>query len=1410
MVWQRILRRIASNTQQRKLRQRRLGVERMERRMLLATDLGAISGSVFVDQDADGTSTGDPAVLVDASGDLVAPGTPGAQGIQVQLFTDTNNDTVFDSGDQLIGTDITDLDGSYRFDRLTEGTYFLVQQSVPQLNTPASVTAQVSAANAMGVLTQTIDDYTTTDQTVSAGANATSTDSAGATEAIGGARDIQVSNTAASGQLTVLIDSGNDTLSVGSLGDAVGTVLIQYDGSDSSINLDPSGLGGVSLAGGAPGDAVAVGDGLILLSRAESAGDQMFVTVHSNAGNSSTATVNLPQDNTTLTEIFVPFSSFVTSSGTGADFNDVGAIETSISLSANNDAFVSIVETRRAGVVETSIANIQPLTLGGEVFFDNADGAQNNGTRQSNEPGATGVAVQLFKLDTDRAVDPVADMPFFLTSTTTGANGAYSFPGLDPGFYATVIPSNQFSTGAVLGGFANSTGNGSAPDPDNDTDDDDNGTTLASGDVVSGTITLTSNTEPINDDDTDPNTNTTLDFGVFPQINLTITKTLNVAASNLASDGNAVFDIVVQNAGPRPATDVRIEDVIPNGLVFTGTANAPAGTTTNVSGSTVELLIGDLGVGNQVSFQILTDIAANQTSDITNTIAVTANEVETDPTDNTDTADLDLPSADLVISKTDLTDPVNAGNTLTYEITVTNNGPDNAEGVIVVDPLPAGVVFRSGSIGGQANLVNFDATTGQVTGTIGVLNNGASSVVTITVDVDTNAVSPLNNTASVSSTPNSDPNPDNNTTAEDTTVEREVDVQVEKTVTGDPVAGQDVTYTVLVTNNGPSEARGISVTDTLDSNLQFVAGSFDPGTSGTSLTPAGSSLTFDVGTLDAAATASFSFDVTIDAGASGTIPNTANVTTTDNDTVAANNTSTVNIDVEQRVDLILTKTVDLTTAVPGQDQLVYTFTVSHDTDSVSDATNVQVTDTLPAGLTGQVISAPTATSQGFDTATGTITVDFASLPIGSTETFTVTVDVAQDATGDAAGNIVNPASVSSAGTELDLTNNADDATTALTPDFDLVVTKSVDDPTPGPSGTVVYTIGVENEGPSAASGVILSDPVPNGLTFVSGSFNGVNATNNNGTITFPAFDLNSGQSLSGTLTFDVAVSDGTITNTASVPDQSADGENDVTNNAASADITIQPETDVTIAKTVDVTDAQVGSNLVYTVTVSNNGPSPATNVQVVDTLPAGVNFVSGTGPNGETLTASGSQVTVNGGDLADQGTFSFTINGTITAGASATLTNTAVVTTDTNETNTNNNSATAVTNVDPVTSTIAGTVYIDSNNNGIQDAGEDGIANVEIVLSGTDSLGNTVNRTATTDANGNYQFTALAAGTYTVTETQPGGFRDGIETAGSGATAAVADNVFTQLGLAADTDAVNFDFGELQEALSKRRFLAST
>jgi cyclophilin family peptidyl-prolyl cis-trans isomerase len=125
-----------------------------------------------------------------------------------------------------------------------------------------------------------------------------------------------------------------------------------------------------------------------------------------------------------------------------------------------------------------------------------------------------------------------------------------------------------------------------------------------------------------------------------------------------------------------------------------------------------------------------------------------------------------------------------------------------------------------------------------------------------------------------------------------------------------------------------------------------------------------------------------------------------------------------------------------------------------------------------------------------------------------------------------------------------------------------------------------------------------------------------------------------------------------------------------------------------------------------------------------------------------------------------------------------------------------------VTVADFVPSSLSGFVYIDSNNDGVRDTGEEGFEGVSISLTGTNSTGNSVSLQTTTAANGSYTFTGLAPGNYSITETQPTGSRNGVpivdgkDTIGSqGGT--IPENDKFSITLAEGTVGTNNNFGEL-------------
>ena len=193
----------------------------------------------------------------------------------------------------------------------------------------------------------------------------------------------------------------------------------------------------------------------------------------------------------------------------------------------------------------------------------------------------------------------------------------------------------------------------------------------------------------------------------------------------------------------------------------------------------------------------------------------------------------------------------------------------------------------------------------------------------------------------------------------------------------------------------------------------------------------------------------------------------------------------------------------------------------------------------------------------------------------------------------------------------DPSNNAGGATLTSLPSADIQVRKTVTNPVPNVNDDVTFTLTVTNAGPTAASGVQVTDRLPGGLTLVS-------ATPSQGTYTVDTgvWDIGALPD-GGRVTLDLVATvtqAGVLHNLAT---KTAQGEDDPVslNNAAGVILNGQ-EADIQVRKTVDQTVPAVGELVTYTVTVTNHGPSAATGVQVTDRLPAGLTFVAATPSQG--------------------------------------------------------------------------------------------------------------------------------------------------------------------------------------------------
>ena len=217
------------------------------------------------------------------------------------------------------------------------------------------------------------------------------------------------------------------------------------------------------------------------------------------------------------------------------------------------------------------------------------------------------------------------------------------------------------------------------------------------------------------------------------------------------------------------------------------------------------------------------------------------------------------------------------------------------------------------------------------------------------VTVNPGATGSITNTVTVTGN-QSDPNLSNNTSTVTTQVIQSADLALVKTASPNPVkAGQQLTYTLTATNNGPSNATGVSIVDTLPASTAYYSASGQ-----SSATIVDQTLTLNIGNLAVGASSTITVVVAVASTATGTITNTATVSGNQSDPNLANNTASVSTQVDvlrsfnrPSTDLKIVKTAKPNPVTVGAD-LTYTLVVTN--KSLTTATDVTIVDTLPAGF----------------------------------------------------------------------------------------------------------------------------------------------------------------------------------------------------------------------------------------------------------------------------------------------------------------------------------------------------------------------------------------------------------------------------------------------------------------------------
>ncbi len=432
--------------------------------------------------------------------------------------------------------------------------------------------------------------------------------------------------------------------------------------------------------------------------------------------------------------------------------------------------------------------------------------------------------------------------------------------------------------------------------------------------------------------------------------------------TNIAPNGTSRLTIFITNTavGSVALTGVSLTDTLPLGLVLksppsatlTSTVGTCTGTISAVAGAgSVGISSGTISAG--ASCELAVDVTTSAIGSMTNTLSPNAL-TSTQGQSNVNTASATLVSAgsaDVAVTKTDSVATMIAGNSTTYAVQVKNNSTlFTVVGIPLSDTPPTDMTISGWTCTASAGSSCASTTgSGPINTTVSLLPLGTANYAVTALLASGSQVNSITNTA-VINPPSSgviDTDPTNNSASDTNSVTRSADIAVVKTASNAaaPIGG-NITFNIAVTNNGPSDAAAVSVTDTLPSGFAFGSASPSVGTF--------SAPTWTVGTLASGATATLSIDTAVNPA--GPYANTATGSTTTSDPVSGNNSSTITLGT---INVTATKTSRLISdplngttnpkMIPGA-IVEYTISISNSGTSAIDANTVILIDNLPVTL----------------------------------------------------------------------------------------------------------------------------------------------------------------------------------------------------------------------------------------------------------------------------------------------------------------------------------------------------------------------------------------------------------------------------------------------------------------------------
>ena len=642
---------------------------------------------------------------------------------------------------------------------------------------------------------------------------------------------------------------------------------------------------------------------------------------------------------------------------------------------------------------------------------------------------------------------------------------------------------------------------------------------------------------------------------VNPAADLSVLKTVNNTNPNYMDIVN--WTIIVKNNGPDVAHNVTVQDVIPQSLIL---LDASQGYNSKTGMWEVE----SLGVGENVTFNLITRVAT--TGIITNDANVYGVEYDYDLSNNRDDEVIMVdPAADLSIIKSVNSSKVNFLDIVKWTLTITNNGPDNATGVTIVDVLPEGFTYINSTLEYNEEDEIY----------VGNLAVGQSRDIDIICLVETTGN--YTNFANVTGR-EYDYNLDNNEDSESITVDPASDLDVEKTVDdSQPEYGDYVYWTIVVTNSGPDIAHNVIVQDKLPTGLVYISddseGEYDHQTG-----------MWNVGILDVGEEASIEICTLVNK--TGVLVNKVNVTALEYDYDLENNQDNESVEVEPSADIEVIKSVNNTS--PNYLDLVK-WTVIVKNNGPDTATNVEVQEQLPDGL---ILINLTVSKGKYEDDLWTV----GSLEKDEVQRLEIISKV------NKTGNITNIVVASGEEYDSNSTNNEDNETINVPYAVDIEVIHEVNNSNPYFGEEITWMITIKNNGPDNATQVQLTDILPKSLIFAG--YNTTKGEYSDGVWNVGLLEFGGVEYLNITC---LTNETGIIINGADAISYEYDWN--MSNNYDDALINVLPVTDLSIEKYVNNITPNYLDTIIWTLKVKNNGPNDASNVKVEDYLPQSLQFI---------------------------------------------------------------------------------------------------------------------------------------------------------------------------------------------------------